>query len=202
MQCTWRHRLHSHVWCHYSSESSVKISVLDIGGEGEHREGGMEGETEGGMVVTCGSCRLRWGFEGQGAWLGLALLVLCHHKHIILSVPFQTGQHYVLAHVGKTDLRLPVGVFPLCTKKQPWNDHKDAKKKKKRRKILYLFILNTHSFVSDQIMGDWRPSIVLFDPFYFESIAFGVQSSLEYRRTGFSYNNKPVTMTWEKRAIT
>ncbi len=26
----------------------VKISVLETGGEGEHREGGMEGEVEGG----------------------------------------------------------------------------------------------------------------------------------------------------------
>lgn len=140
------------------------------------KEGWKGRRREGGMVVTCGSCGLQWGFEGQGAGLGLALLVLCHHKHVILSVPFQTGQHYVLANVGQADLRLPVRVFPLCTKKQPWNGHKSCKNKK-RRKILNIHIysyLDTHSFVSDQIMGDWWPSIILFDPFYFERIAFGM----------------------------
>lgn len=79
------------------------------------KEGWRERRREGRMVVTCGCCRLRRGSEGQSAGLGLALLVLCHHEHVILGVPLQPDQHYILAHIGQTDLGLPVRVFPLCT---------------------------------------------------------------------------------------
>ena len=51
--------------------------------------------------------------DGQGPRLGLPLLVLCHHKYIVLRVPLQSAQNHILTATGQSDLWLPVGLMLL-----------------------------------------------------------------------------------------
>lgn len=52
--------------------------------------------------------RLRRRPEGNGGCLGLALLVLGHHHHVILGVPQQPIEDHVVAVAGHPDLWFPL----------------------------------------------------------------------------------------------
>lgn len=144
MQCKWWHRLHSHVWCHYSSESSVKISVLDIGGEGEHREGGMEGETE------------RWRLPVVAAGSGEVLKVRVPGLDLPCWFSATTNTSYSVSHSRPVSIMYSLTLgrrisgfqsgSSLCVPKSSHETVTKLQKQKKKENIKYnLFIYFEHS---------------------------------------------------------
>ncbi len=161
--------LHSHVWCHYSSDSAVKISVLETGGEGKHREGGMEGEAEGGTdggYLWLLQAPMRFWRSVCRAWTCPAGSLPPRTRHTQRPTPARSALR-THSH-SANESRASSQSLPSVYNGKAWN----LQLKLGSHKI-YLYV-DTHSFVSDQIMGDWWPSIILFSPFHFERIAFGL----------------------------